>query len=67
MAYAIASWEEEERDCLRAVGMGTWRKAWLLLCFPGASHSYCSWVILPLPLACNIVPVKETNYTLVSP
>jgi hypothetical protein len=27
MAYAIASWEEEERDCLRAVGMGTWRKA----------------------------------------
>ena len=57
--------EEEEREAPRAVGMRTWRNASFssstgghLHCgcpVPDASHSYGSWVLLPLPSASLLV------------
>jgi hypothetical protein len=59
-AYIHSSQEEEERDCLRAMGMGTWRKHWAIhphrigggfIVFRDASHSYSSYELLSLPFS----------------
>ena len=55
----MASWEEEETEGIRAVGMRILRKTTLdfllvlgwefSLVFPDASHSYSPYAFLPLP------------------